>query len=168
MFVHGIQSVLLNNEVQKLANLSLFWSDNVASFDTLPTHQNRAIKSQHEIKTDLILRNGSVHVSVPFGSRTNSKCKWSSLSHWSGDFGVSRARACHYVVVWNALDEGSDVISSLSSAGMFPWHIKVVLERTANASCVKAQWVRAASATWTAYALQTEYMWNRLQIEKSQ
>ncbi len=55
MFVHAIQSVLLNNEVQKLANLGLFWSDNVASFDTLPTHQYRAIKSQHEIKTDLIL-----------------------------------------------------------------------------------------------------------------
>ncbi len=54
VFVHGIQSVLLNNEVQKLANLGLFWSDNVASFDTLPTHQNRAIESQHEIKTDLI------------------------------------------------------------------------------------------------------------------
>ncbi len=34
--------------------------------------------------------------SVPF------KRKWSSLSHWSGDFVVSRARACHYVVIWNA------------------------------------------------------------------
>ncbi len=71
-------------------------------------------------------RVGSVHVSVPFGSRTNSKWKWSSLSPWSGDFGVSRARACHYVVIWNALGEGSDVISSLSSAGMFPWQRSTV------------------------------------------
>ncbi len=72
----------------------------------------------------LCSRDGSIRVSVPFGSRTNSKWKWSSLSHWSGDFGVSRA--CHYVGVWNALGEGSDVISTLSSAGMFSWQRSTV------------------------------------------
>ncbi len=44
---------------------------------------------------------------------------------WSGDFGVSRACACHYVAVWNALGKGSDIISS-SSAGMFPWQRSTV------------------------------------------
>ncbi len=71
-------------------------------------------------------RDGLVHVSVPFGSRTNSKWKWSSLSHWSGDFGVSRAHACRYVVVCNELGEGSDVISSLLSDGTFPWQCSTV------------------------------------------
>ncbi len=52
------------------------------------------------------------------------KWKWSSLSPWSEDFGVNRARACRYLVVWNALGEGSDLISSLSSAGMFPWQCR--------------------------------------------
>ncbi len=41
-------------------------------------------------------------------------------------FAVSRARVCHYVAVWNALGEGSDVISSLSSAGMFLWQRSAV------------------------------------------
>ncbi len=56
----------------------------------------------------------------------SSKWKWSSLSPWSGDFGVNRARACRYLVVWNALGEGSNLISSLSSAGMFPWQRSMV------------------------------------------
>ncbi len=46
-----------------------------------------------------------------------SKWKWSSLSPCSGNFGVSKGCACHYLVVWNALDKGSDLISSSSSAG---------------------------------------------------
>ncbi len=32
----------------------------------------------------------------------HSKWKWSSLSPCSGDFGVNRACACHYFVIWNA------------------------------------------------------------------
>ncbi len=44
---------------------------------------------------------------------------WIILSPWNEDIIVNRARASHYVVVWNALGKGRDVISSLSSAGMF-------------------------------------------------
>ncbi len=58
--------------------------------------------------------------------RANSKWKWLSISPWSGDFGVRRAHACHYVVIWNELGKGRDVISSLSSAGMFPWQRSTV------------------------------------------
>ncbi len=39
----------------------------------------------------------------------SSKWKWSSISPWSGDFGVSRAHACYYAVVRNALGKGSDL-----------------------------------------------------------
>ncbi len=69
----------------------------------------------------------------------SSKWKWSSLSPWSGDFGVNRARACRYLVVWNALGEGSDLISSLSSAGMFPWQrstVSVSRCRCLNVKCL--------------------------------
>ncbi len=66
-------------------------------------------------------RGGTVLVSNRTVHEANSKWKWSSLSPWSGDFGVSRAPACHYLVVWNALGKGRDVISSLTAAAMFPW-----------------------------------------------
>ncbi len=71
------------------------------------------------------IRGVTIRVSCIERFTGSSKWKWSSLSPWSGDFGVNRARACHYVVVWNALGEGS-VISSLSSAGMFPWQRSTV------------------------------------------
>ncbi len=61
--------------------------------------------------------------------RADSKWKWSSPSPCSGDFEVNRARVCNYFVVWNALDKGSDLISSSSSAGMFPWCSTVCVSR---------------------------------------
>ncbi len=51
---------------------------------------------------------------------TFSKWKWSSLSPCSVDFEVSRTHVCHYVVVWNALCKGSDLISTI-----FSWDVPV-------------------------------------------
>ncbi len=48
---------------------------------------------------------------------------------------MSRARACRYVVVRNALGKGSDIISSLSSAGMFPYTIYSVKQKILLCRC---------------------------------
>ncbi len=77
-------------------------------------------------KKGIIIRGVTIRVSCIERFTGSSKWKWSSLSPWSGDFGVNRARVCRYLVVWNALGEGSDLISSLSSAGMFPWQRSTV------------------------------------------
>ncbi len=85
------------------------------------------LKPQGSVKKIMLdSRSVTMHVSCIERFTGSSKWKWSSLSPWSGDFGVNRARACHYVVVWNTLGEGSDLISSLSSAGMFPWQRSTV------------------------------------------
>ncbi len=67
------------------------------------------------------VRGGIVHVPNRTVHGANSKFQWSSLFPWSGDFGVNRACACNYFIVWNALGKGSDLIFSSFSAGMFPW-----------------------------------------------
>ncbi len=80
-----------------------------------------------------------IRVSCVERFRGSSKWKWSSLSPWSGDFGVSRACACHYVVVWNALDDGSYLVFLLSSIGMFPWQRSTVCVsrcRCLNVKCL--------------------------------
>ncbi len=85
------------------------------------------LKPQGSVKKIMLdSRSVTMHVSCIERFTGSSKWKWSSLSPWSGVFGVNRARACHYVVVWNTLGEGSDLISSSSSAGMFPWQRSTV------------------------------------------
>ncbi len=91
-----------------------------------------------------------VTVRISNSSQASSKWKWSSLSPWSGDFGVSRACVCAH---WNALGKGSDLISSLSLAGMFPWQrCTVCVSRFANGHRAALSREHANWREWKNYA----------------
>ncbi len=114
------------------------------SFSTLPP-DSRTLVSKRNTKLALIwkedfgpLGNSPVLLLLSRGVTVRASCierftgsskwKWSFLFPWSGDFGVSRVRGCHYAVVWNALGKGSDLLlylqlgCSRDNAAQCMWH----------------------------------------------